>query len=133
MTENKIKTINTYIQNNISPILIDGITASDISNSVVIPSDCKLSELNGHYEGIEFMPPKWYDEIMAKKDSQVNILVIDNLNNISPNEQLKFYEILKYRKISTFELPDNCTILITCEEVNKDKISKEIYSLVAHL
>ena len=79
------------------------------------------------------MPPKWYNDLMDKKDLKNNILVIDNITSIPISEQLKFCEILKYRKISTFELPKNCAIIITCDEVNKDKISPEIYSLVAHL
>lgn len=134
MNQDRLNMINEYINNNVSPLLIDGITASNnIPNSVVLKANCEIELLSGHYEGIEFMPPQWYNDLMVKKDLRTNVLVIDGLTNIPINEQFKFVEILKYRKISTFELPKNCAIVITCDEVSKEKISPEIYSLVAHL
>lgn len=133
MNQEKINMINTYIKTNISPILVEGITGQNLPNSVIIPSNCAVELLNGHYEGVDFMPPKWYEELMIKKDLNINILVIDNLTNIGADDQVKFCEILKYRKISTFELPKNCAIVITCDKVDKNKISPEIYSLVAHI
>ena len=42
-----------------------------------------------------------------------------------------YVELLKYRKISTFELPKDCLIIITANEINTEKISNEIFSLVA--
>ena len=59
------------------------------------------------------------------------ILVIDKIDTISKEEQLKFCELLEHRKISTFNLPDNCTIIVTANEINKDKINEEIFSLAA--
>ena len=48
-------------------------------------------------------------------------------------EQLKFCELLEHRKISTFELPKSCVIIVTANEINKDKINEEIFSLVARI
>ena len=45
----------------------------------------------------------------------------------------KFIEILKYKKISTFELPENCLIIVTCSDLTNNKINEEIYSLVAQI
>lgn len=133
MTQEKINMINTYIKNNVAPVLVEGLKAESIPNSVILPSNCDKGLLNGHYEGVEFVAPSWYNELEKKKDSPYNILVIDDFTNISVDEQLKFCEILKYRKISTFELPTNCSIVITCDKVDKTKISPEIYALVAHI
>ena len=36
---------------------------------------------------------------------QVKILVIDKIDAIAKEEQLKFCELLEHKKISTFELP----------------------------
>ena len=77
------------------------------------------------------MPPKWLDEILSTNDSR--ILIIDKIDTISKEEQLKFCELLEYRKISTFELPKNCVIIVTADEINKDKINEEIFSLVARI
>ena len=60
-------------------------------------------------------------------------LVIDKIDTISKEEQLKFCELLEYRKISTFNLPESCVIIVTANEINKDKINEEIFSLVARI
>ena len=60
-------------------------------------------------------------------------IVIDKIDSISKGEQLKFCELLEHRKISTFELPKSCVIIVTANEINKDKISEEIFSLVARI
>jgi hypothetical protein len=133
MENQKIEMIYAYTDSNVAPLLIEGITINNIPGSTVLPANCGIDLLNGHYEGENFLPPKWYEELMAKKDLKYNILVIDKITDISLDEQLKFVEILKYRKVSTFELPANCAIVVTCDQVNKDKISHQIYSLVAHI
>ena len=88
-------------------------------------------ELNGHYDGVDFLPPKWMSEILGTNASK--ILIIDKIDSVSKEEQLKFCELLEHRKISTFSLPENCVILVTANEVNKNKISEEIYSLVVQI
>ena len=42
-------------------------------------------------------------------------------------------EILKYRQVSTFELPKNTIIILTAKYINKKTINEELYSLVAHI
>lgn len=126
---NRKEMLLSYVKANVTPILEDFIFGNDISNAIVLPSEIENAELNGHYEETEFVPPKWLNEILKTKDSK--ILVIDKIDNISKEEQLKFCELLEYRKISTFELPKNCVIIVTANEINKEKISEEIFSLVA--
>ena len=70
-------------------------------------------------------------EILGTNASK--ILIIDKIDSVSKEEQLKFCELLEHRKISTFSLPENCVILVTANEVNKNKISEEIYSLVVQI
>ena len=85
-------------------------------------------KINGHYENIDFVAPDWYYELKNKQ-----VLVINNIDSISKEDQLKFVELLKYRKISIFELPENIVIIITANKINKDTINEKIYSLVAHI
>ena len=129
--KNKKEMLLSYIKANIAPILVDFIFGSDINDAVVLPSDIDVKELNGHYDGTDFIPPKWFNEILSTNTSK--ILVIDKIDEISKEEQLKFCELLEHRKISTFELPKNCIIVVTANEINKDKISEEIFSLVARI
>lgn len=129
--ENKKEILLSYIRSNVAPILIDFISASDIKSATVLPANVDVKELNGHYDGINFMPPKWLNEIINTNANR--ILVIDKIDTIEKQEQLKFCELLEHRKISTFELPKNCVIIVTANEINKDKINEEIFSLVARV
>lgn len=131
MMENKRELLLSYIKSNVAPILVDFLSGNDIKNAVILPANIDSKELNGHYDGVDFLPPKWMSEILGTNASK--ILIIDKIDSVSKEEQLKFCELLEHRKISTFSLPDNCAILVTVDEINKDKISEEIYSLVAQI
>ena len=129
--ENKKELLMSYIKANVAPILVNFISGKDIPGAIVISADVDIKELNGHYDGADYMPPKWYNELVTNNNSKV--LVIDLIDSINKEEQLKFIELLEYRKVSTFELPKDCVIIVTAKEVIKDKISEEIYSLVAQI
>ena len=129
--KDKREMLLSYIKTNVAPILVDFIFGEDLDNAIVLPANVDAKELNGHYDGADFMPPKWFNEILNTNASK--ILVINKIDTISKEEQLKFCELLEHRKISTFELPENCIIIITANEINKDKISEEIFSLVARI
>ena len=129
--KSKKEILLSYIKANVVPILIDFISGDDLNGAVVVPASVDVKELNGHYDGSDFMPPKWLNEILSTNASR--ILVIDKIDSISKEEQLKFCELLEHRKISTFELPKNCVIIVTANEISKDKINEEIFSLVARI
>ena len=122
MMENKRELLLSYIKSNVAPILVDFLSGNDIKNAVILPANIDSKELNGHYDGVDFLPPKWMSEILGTNASK--ILIIDKIDSVSKEEQLKFCELLEHRKISTFSLPENCVILVTANEVNKNKIKK---------
>ena len=130
MNEEKKELLKSYIKSNASPILVDFIDDEYIPDSVVLSANCTMAELNGHYDNTEFNPPEWLNKLQG---STLPILIIDKIDSISINEQTKFVEILKYRKVSTFELPKNTVIIVSAKEINKNTINSEIYSLVAHI
>lgn len=129
--KNKKEIFLSYIKANVVPILVDFMSGKDLPDATILSSNIDVKELNGHYEGENFVPPKWLNEILNSNTSK--ILVIDKIDTISKEEQMKFVEILKYRKVSTFELPKNCIIIVTANEINKDKINEEILSSVAQI
>ena len=131
MNDAKRELLMSYIKSNVAPILVDFIDGNNIPNSVVLPANLEISELNGHYENIEFVSPEWLNKL--KSYNTPTILVIDKIDSIPKNEQTKFVEILKYRQVSTFELPKNTVIVVTAKEINENAINEEIYSLVAHI
>lgn len=128
---NQSELLKSFIKSNVAPILINFLNGKDIPNSILLPSNVNISELNGHYENDEFLPPNWL--IQITNSSKQGILVIDKIDEISKKEQLKFVELLKYRQVSTFELPESTIIIVTAKEINKNTINEEIYSLVAHI
>ena len=131
MNDAKRELLMNYIKSNVAPILVDFIYGNNIPNSVILPANIEISELNGHYENIEFVSPEWLNKL--KSYNTPTILVIDKIDSIPSIEQTKFVEILKYRQVSTFELPKNTVIVVTAKEINENTINEEIYSLVAHI
>lgn len=125
---NRLDLLKTYINTNVCPLLLEN-TSSAIfqDNATIIPSNIDILELNGHYEGIDFVPPTWYRDLIDKKRQ---FLVIDNLSQISKREQRKFIEILKYKKVSVFDIPDDVVIVVTSDKLNSN-IDEEIISLVS--
>ena len=130
MNDAKRELLMSYIKSNVAPILVDFIDGSSIPNSVVLSANLEITELNGHYDNTEFISPEWLNKLDG---STPTILVIDKIDSIPKNEQTKFVEILKYRQVSTFELPKNTVIVVTAKEINENTINEEIYSLVAHI
>lgn len=133
MNQERLDILNEYVKIGMSPILIKDGSTFDFKNSVIINNDIKKEDLNGHYEGTSFCPPSWYNELIKESNKKYCILVIKDINKIPLEEQTKFIEILKYKKISTFTLPSNCIIIATCTDLKNYKISEEVYSLLAEI
>ena len=129
--EDRKEMLLSYVRANVVPVLEDFIFGKDLEKATILPSNINREELNGHYEGTKFMPPKWLEEIL--ESNKEKLIVIDEIDKISKEEQLKFVELLKYRKISTFSLPKGCLIIVTAHEINKETINEEIFSLVAKI
>lgn len=129
----KIEMLNIYINANIAPILTDFISKENINNATIISSICSREELNGYFEDDNFVMPIWYQKLKEKEKDVYNILVIDNISDISFEEQRKFTSLLKYRKVGTLELPKNCVVVITSKKVSNESISEEIFSLVSYI
>lgn len=121
--------LKEYLNANIVPILVDYVFGEDLKDAVVIPANIDVKDLTGHYEGEKYIPPKWYS---ACEDTvEGDLLIIDRIDTIPREEQLKFVELLEYRKVSTFELPSNTVIMVTANKISKETIHEEILSLVA--
>lgn len=128
--QDKRKELITYISSNVGPILTDLIKSDDITNKVVISSDIDKKELCGYYIENKYTSPSWYTDLI---NNNIKILIIDNIDNISKEEQSKFIEILKYRKVSTFDIPKDVVIIVIAKDINKDRINEDLYSLVIHI
>ena len=120
MNKERINELKAYLKANVAPILVSDVDINFIKkDAVILPANIKKSSLNGTLN--ELLPPNWYNELVKKCNKESTILIITDLSKISKEEQEKFYEILKYRKIDTLELPKNCIILVNgkLEELNE--------------
>lgn len=133
MKQDRISALETYIKANMSPLLLEDVSDDVFVNDIIINADCDISFLNGHYEGTSFVAPDWYQDLLDRVKKERPIIVIKNINMIPMAEQTKFIEILKYRKISTFELPEQCLIIVTANNLNSHPISEDVYSLLIHI
>ncbi len=133
MTEERMDLLEKYLRSGFNPILVEDIPVDSFHNSVVLPATLDPLELNGHYEDRNFCPPHWYQELVEKSKKEAVILLIENINEVDPFEQNKFIELLKYKKISTFSLPMNCLVLVTCKNLEERKLSEEVFSLLAKI
>lgn len=132
MKQERLEMVKNYLNCDV-PILLEDIPANIFDGAVILNADCDNSLLNGRYEGTEFIAPNWYNQLIEKSKTNHPLLIISDISKISKEEQSKFAEILKYKKISTFDLPQNCIIIVTCSNLKENKINEEIYSLLAHI
>lgn len=127
MINDRVKLLKVYLNSNIKHFLVRDIADLKLKKYISLNSDCDKSLLNGCYDGLEFVAPIWYKDLCSLKTP---VLVINNIDGIEKAEQRKFMEILKYNKIGTFELPDNCIVMITY--LNKS-IHEDIFSLLVEI
>ena len=66
MNKDRLELLKSYIEIAVVPILVSNISSDFFDNSVIIKSTFDREQLNGHYEGVNFCPPKWYDELIKK-------------------------------------------------------------------
>ena len=133
MNKERLEMFKTFVGLGISPLLIPKLPTDMFENAVVVNSNIAREELTGHYEGEKYCPPKWYSELVEKSDDKNSLLIIKDINEIDVKEQTKFIEILKYKKVSTFEFPDNTLIIVTCTDLSNKKIAEDVYSLLAQI
>jgi len=117
--DSNIELIKTYIDNKMTPILIrDELYDVFSSLACTLNFDCSLDLLNGSYDDNgNYVEPSWYKDAIDKR-----ILVIRNIDSIPPNEQIKFMEILKYRKVNVFDLKDVIIVLTYKDNILNEQI-----------
>lgn len=112
--------LKDYISNQDQTLLVRPFD-KNLLNAVYLSSTILPKDLRGHYEGMVFDAPEWYYEIM---NSNPPILVIENIDEISNYEQMKFNEIIASKRIGSHKLPDNILVILTAQ--NFENVNKEI-------
>lgn len=134
MNKEQVDLLGEYIKAEKSIILIEEIPESAIQKgAVVLNANCSNSELMGHYENLEYKIPEWYNKLVASSKEHTPILIIKDINKIPEEEQRKFIELFKYRKIYIHKIPENCRIFVTYSNLETNLIEEELYSFMVHI
>ena len=129
MTEEmKSKLVKILKDNTKWPLIIEGVSSANFPTSIVIPATTPSSELGVIPGETGLKLPTWAMEILLKaKKSKKIIVCIGGLDEISQEEQEKFYGMIKYKGVNGFKFPEGTQIIITAK--NTKKITKRISSL----
>lgn len=134
MNKEQVDLLGEYIKVGKSIILIEEIPENAIKKgAIVLESDCSKQELMGHYENLEFVAPEWYNKLVDSSKEHTPVLIIKDINKIPEEEQRKFIELFKYRKVYVNKLPENCMIFATYSELEQKPIQEELYSFMVHI
>ena len=134
MNKEQVELLGEYIKAGTSAILIEEIPENVIKKgAVVLEADCSKAELMGHYENLEFIEPEWYKKLMDSSKEHTPVLIIKDINKISEEEQRKFIELFKYRKVYVHKIPENCMIFVTYSNLKENPIEEELYSFMVHI
>ena len=134
MNKEPVDLLGEYIKAGKSAVLIEEIPDSVIEKgAVVINSDCSNAELMGYFDNLEYVAPKWYDKLIESSKKHTPVLIIKDINKVPEEEQRKFIELLKYKKVYVHKIPENCMIFVTYSDLKGNPIEEEVYSFMAHI
>ena len=134
MNKEQVDLLGEYIKAGKSAVLIEEIPESIIEKgAIVINSDCSSSELMGYFDNLEYIVPEWYNKLIESSKIHTPVLIIKDINKVSEEEQRKFIELLKYKKVYVNKIPENCMIFVTYSNLKENPIEEEVYSFMAHI
>ncbi len=108
----------------VAPVLLKEIDENIKNNAVIITANAFLKQRSITLVDGEPKVPNWLKDCM---NSHKNILVIEDVDSLSSEDQQNFYELLKYDQLSSVKLPIKTKILLTYK--NLRNISQTIASL----
>ncbi len=134
MNKEQVDLLGEYIKVGKSAVLIEEIPKSVIKKgAIVINSNCSNSELMGHYNNLEYVAPEWYDKLIVSSKFHTPVLIIKDINKVPEEEQRRFIELFKYKKVYVNKIPENCMIFVTYSDLKENPIDEEVYSFMAHI
>ena len=134
MNKEQVDLLGEYIKAGKSAVLIEELPESVIEKgAIVINSDCSSSELMGYFDNLEYIVPEWYNKLMESSKIHTPVLIIKDINKVPEEEQRKFIELLKYKKVYVNKIPENCMIFVTYSDLKENPIEEEIYSFMVQI
>ena len=127
-----IEKLNELIELSNDPIVLKDTKFKLTGQEVIIEANTPVKGISERYIDGSVEAPDWYKDLM-KINSKRPILIINNINSIDEVQQARFLDLIKYKKVGSFTLPENTLILITYYSSEKYKLNESIASLVMHM
>ena len=96
--------------NSLNSLIVVG--CLDINEKYVIKLDAKIDERE------LFTSAQLYHNVKNIPTNEPRYIVIENIENITFEEQQKFNRLLKDRRIGTYKLPKNISVIILVKEIH---------------
>ena len=127
--EDKKKIAQILKDNEKWPIIVEGICAKTFKDAVVIPASIPSDELGTKIDDKgNIIFPDWLNQIKKKENLDQPIIVcIEGIEKVDPDDQQKFYGMLKYNGINGCRFSRATRIVIATSDASK--ISKGISDL----
>ena len=93
----------------VSPVLVTGIKKEYFKNAEILPANIASKDLGIVNTSKGLKAPKWFVRVM--KDD-ISTIVIDGIDSIDTESEEKFYELLKYKTISSIEFYKEIKIVV---------------------
>lgn len=122
----KLKLKEILSNNKSWSIIIEGLDAKLIKDAVIINANINSQDLGIKIDSNGYIYPKFISEL---ENNKTKILIIDELDEISKEEQEKFYGLIKYKGINGYKFPKETQIIITTKTNGLNKISQDILNL----
>jgi hypothetical protein len=108
----------------ISPVLVCGLKKESIKNAEFISATISSKELGIVNTSKGIKAPKWFVNVTK---NAIDTVVIDGIDTINAEEQEKFYELIKYKTISSVEFGKKIKVIVLYNDLSK--VSATITSL----
>ncbi len=109
----------------VSPVLVAGLAKENFKNAEILPANIASKDLGIVNTSKGLKAPMWFEHVL--KSDIINTIVIDGIDSIDIESQEKFYELLKYKTISSIEFYKEIKIVVLYKDLKK--VSPSILSL----
>lgn len=132
MKNEKLEIIHDLVLSNVSPIVVKDTTELLAFTQM---HKCATTVINAKHSDVELellgnKEPSWLTDANEDKGEKFNLLIIDNFFEIKHDEQMRFFELLKHRKVYTWKLNDTIVIILKGKKSEKSKVNQTLLSLL---
>lgn len=122
MSEDRIEIFKELLNHPQFPIITENEILKIIVNPLIIDATAGREYFSDN--------PNWVKKI---NESDIQFLIIKNIDYIDPTEQIKLVDLLKNRKVGINPLKKDLFIILTVDKLDLNHINDEIISLTVQV